>query len=158
MDQSAAIRLRPWNGGDARSPRAASKRSIVIASPKTSVSLDEDAFWEALKEIARARRTTLSDLIAAIDSDRQHGNLSSAIRLFVLDFLSRPAVRRGRGGAQRSARDDGTGGARLARTPSSIPCFSSRAKSAARGETPARGPWLAYVGVGCLAKRQLLEP
>jgi predicted DNA-binding ribbon-helix-helix protein len=62
------------------------KRSIVIASHKTSVSL-EDAFWEGLKEIARARSTTLSDLIAAIDSERQHGNLSSAIRLFVLDFF-----------------------------------------------------------------------
>lgn len=60
------------------------KRSIVIAGHKTSVSL-EDAFWQVLKEIALARRTTLSDLVAAIDSQRQHGNLSSAIRLFVLD-------------------------------------------------------------------------
>jgi predicted DNA-binding ribbon-helix-helix protein len=61
------------------------KRSIVIASHKTSVSL-EDAFWEGLKEIARARSITLSDLVAAIDSEPRHGNLSSAIRLFVLDF------------------------------------------------------------------------
>jgi predicted DNA-binding ribbon-helix-helix protein len=61
------------------------KRSIVIAGHKTSVSL-EDAFWEGLKEIAGSRDTTLSDLVAAIDSERQHGNLSSAIRLFVLDF------------------------------------------------------------------------
>src|SRR5258708_32145779 len=61
------------------------KRCIVIASHKTSVSL-EDAFWEGLKEIARARSVTLSDLVAAIDSERRHGNLSSAIRLFVLDF------------------------------------------------------------------------
>jgi len=60
------------------------KRSIVIAGHKTSVSL-EDAFWKGLKEIALNRRTTLSDLVAAIDSERQHGNLSSAIRLFVLD-------------------------------------------------------------------------
>jgi predicted DNA-binding ribbon-helix-helix protein len=60
------------------------KRSIVIAGHKTSVSL-EDAFWRGLKEIAIDRRTTLSDLVAAIDTDRQHGNLSSAIRLFVLD-------------------------------------------------------------------------
>ena len=59
------------------------KRSIVIAGHKTSVSL-EDAFWTALKEIAAERETTLSDLVAAIDSERQHGNLSSAIRLFVL--------------------------------------------------------------------------
>jgi predicted DNA-binding ribbon-helix-helix protein len=61
------------------------KRSIVIAGHKTSVSL-EDAFWKGLKEIANGRDMTLSDLVAAIDSERQHGNLSSAIRLFVLDF------------------------------------------------------------------------
>jgi predicted DNA-binding ribbon-helix-helix protein len=61
------------------------KRSIVIASHKTSVSL-EDAFWKGLKEIASGRDMTLSDLVAVIDSERQHGNLSSAIRLFVLDF------------------------------------------------------------------------
>lgn len=61
------------------------KRSIVIAGHKTSVSL-EDAFWRGLKDIATARDMTLSDLVAAIDSERQHGNLSSAIRLFVLDF------------------------------------------------------------------------
>ena len=59
------------------------KRSIVIAGHKTSVSL-EDAFWKCLKEIASHRDVTLSDLVASIDSDRQHGNLSSAIRLFVL--------------------------------------------------------------------------
>ena len=61
------------------------KRSIVIAGHKTSVSL-EDAFWKGLKEIASGRDKTLSDLVAAIDSERQHGNLSSAIRLYVLDF------------------------------------------------------------------------
>jgi predicted DNA-binding ribbon-helix-helix protein len=61
------------------------KRSIVIAGHKTSVSL-EDAFWKGLKEIAGGRDLTLSEMVAAIDSDRQHGNLSSAIRLFVLDF------------------------------------------------------------------------
>jgi predicted DNA-binding ribbon-helix-helix protein len=61
------------------------KRSIVIAGHKTSVSL-EDAFWKGLKDIAGTRDMTLSELVAAIDSDRRHGNLSSAIRLFVLDF------------------------------------------------------------------------
>jgi predicted DNA-binding ribbon-helix-helix protein len=60
------------------------KRSIVIAGHKTSVSL-EDAFWKGLKEIADARNMTLSDIVASIDSQRRHGNLSSAIRLFVLD-------------------------------------------------------------------------
>jgi predicted DNA-binding ribbon-helix-helix protein len=61
------------------------KRSIVVAGHKTSVSL-EDAFWNGLKEIGGERHMTLSDLVAAIDAQRQHGNLSSAIRLFVLDF------------------------------------------------------------------------
>lgn len=62
------------------------KRSIVIAGHKTSISL-EDAFWTALKDIALAQRTTLSDLVATIDSQRRHGNLSSAIRLFVLEHF-----------------------------------------------------------------------
>jgi predicted DNA-binding ribbon-helix-helix protein len=60
------------------------KRSIVIAGHKTSVSL-EDAFWKGLKEIASGRKLTLSEMVAAIDAGRAQGNLSSAIRLFVLD-------------------------------------------------------------------------
>ena len=61
------------------------KRSIVLAGHKTSVSL-EDAFWAGLKEIAGKRVMTLSDLVGTIDSQRQQGNLSSALRLFVLEF------------------------------------------------------------------------
>ena len=61
------------------------KRSIIISGHKTSVSL-EDAFWKGLKEIAGIRGMTLSDLVSTIDSERRHGNLSSAIRLFVLDY------------------------------------------------------------------------
>ncbi|MEX0841963.1 MAG: ribbon-helix-helix domain-containing protein [Xanthobacteraceae bacterium] len=60
------------------------KRSIVVAGHKTSVSL-EDAFWNGLKDIARGRSVTLSELVATIDTERRHGNLSSGIRLFVLD-------------------------------------------------------------------------
>jgi predicted DNA-binding ribbon-helix-helix protein len=60
-----------------------SKRSIFIAGHKTSVSL-EDEFWNGLKEIARERGMTLGALVTAIDGNRQHANLSSAIRLFVL--------------------------------------------------------------------------
>jgi predicted DNA-binding ribbon-helix-helix protein len=59
------------------------KRSIVIEGHKTSVSL-EDAFWTTLKDIAHERSVTLSQLIATIDKERPAGNLSSAIRLFVL--------------------------------------------------------------------------
>jgi predicted DNA-binding ribbon-helix-helix protein len=61
------------------------KRSVVIAGHKTSVSL-EDAFWEGLKTIAAAHGRTLSSLIELIDKDRAHDNLSSALRLVVLDF------------------------------------------------------------------------
>lgn len=64
------------------------KRSIVIAGHKTSVSL-EDAFWAGLKDIAASRGMTLSELVGSIDTGRQHGNLSSAIRLFVLDHYRR---------------------------------------------------------------------
>lgn len=60
------------------------KRSIVIDGHKTSVSL-EDAFWSGLKEIASDRKLTLSKMVGAIDSARTNGNLSSALRLFVLD-------------------------------------------------------------------------
>jgi predicted DNA-binding ribbon-helix-helix protein len=65
------------------------KRSIVIAGHKTSVSL-EDAFWDALKEIAIVRNATLSEVVAGIDASRSQGNLSSAIRLFVLDHYRAP--------------------------------------------------------------------
>jgi predicted DNA-binding ribbon-helix-helix protein len=60
------------------------KRSIVLAGHKTSVSLEE-AFWKGLKDIAMRRHQTLSDLVGSIDGERKHGNLSSAIRLFVLN-------------------------------------------------------------------------
>ena len=66
------------------------KRSIVLAGHKTSVSL-EDAFWEGLKDIAKDKRKTLSDLVAGIDTNREHGNLSSALRLFVLDHYQKRA-------------------------------------------------------------------
>lgn len=62
------------------------KRSIVIGGHKTSVSL-EDAFWQGLKEISHGQHVTLSNMVANIDRARQQSNLSSAIRLFVLDRL-----------------------------------------------------------------------
>jgi predicted DNA-binding ribbon-helix-helix protein len=82
------------------------KRSIVIAGHKTSVSL-EDAFWQGLKEIATGREMTLSDLVATIDTDRHGGNLSSAIRLFVLDYY------RERAGAQLPPRSVGAAASAL---------------------------------------------
>ena len=61
------------------------KRNVVLSGRKTSVSV-EDEFWRGLKEIAFARNTKLGILVSEINSTRQHANLSSAIRLFVLDF------------------------------------------------------------------------
>ncbi len=58
------------------------KRSVTVAGHRTSVSL-EAAFWRALGEIARARGRSINQLIAEIDRTRT-GNLSSAIRVFVL--------------------------------------------------------------------------
>lgn len=60
------------------------KRSVVIGGHKTSVSL-EDPFWNDLKEIAYRQKATLSQVVEQIDRAREHSNLSSAIRLFVLD-------------------------------------------------------------------------
>lgn len=62
------------------------KRSIAVAGHKTSVSL-EDAFWRGLKDLAYNKNVTLSNLVETIDIARRAGNLSSAIRLFVLDGL-----------------------------------------------------------------------
>ena len=60
------------------------KRSVVVDGHKTSVSL-EDQFWNDLKAIARAHGATLSKMVSEIDNARRQGNLSSALRLFVLD-------------------------------------------------------------------------
>ena len=70
------------------------KRSVRLAGHKTSVSLEE-AFWEELRSIAQARNLSLNALIGEIDLTRS-GNLSSAIRLYVLDWLRRPADTRHR--------------------------------------------------------------
>ena len=64
------------------------KRSVMIAGHHTSVSL-EDAFWQALKQIADARGRSINRLITEIDA-RRRGNLSSAIRVFVLENRPEP--------------------------------------------------------------------
>ncbi|GGD20392.1 ribbon-helix-helix domain-containing protein [Aureimonas glaciei] len=61
------------------------KRSITIRGHRTSISI-EDAFWIRLQAIAGARAQPIAALVAAIDAGREPGsNLSSAVRLFVLD-------------------------------------------------------------------------
>lgn len=72
---------------DAKDRASLRKRSVRIGGHDTSVSL-EDAFWDALGEIARARKVSLNALVAAVDRERR-GNLSSALRLYVLESLRR---------------------------------------------------------------------
>ena len=98
------------------------KRSIVITGHKTSVSL-EDAFWGGLKDIAASRNMTLSELVASIDADRRQGNLSSAIRLFVLDHYRALAS----GGAKTETRESGGRDRRCQR------CTPNNVSSAERG-------------------------
>ncbi len=61
------------------------KRSVVIAGHRTSLSLEE-AFWIALKDLARAQGLSVNRLVARIDRTRD-ANLSSAVRVYVLDAL-----------------------------------------------------------------------
>jgi predicted DNA-binding ribbon-helix-helix protein len=74
------------------------KRSVMIAGHPTSLSLEQE-FWEDLRELARRRGTSLNALVGAVDAER-HGNLSSALRLFILDCYRRgelgPATGRAR--------------------------------------------------------------
>lgn len=63
------------------------KRSVRVAGHATSISL-EPAFWDALREIAARRQVSVNALLSAIDAGRG-GNLSSAIRLFVLESCRR---------------------------------------------------------------------
>ena len=62
------------------------KRSVIVGGQRTSVSL-EDPFWSSIREIAQAQGTTVSKLIANIDKTREQNNLSSAIRVFVLNYV-----------------------------------------------------------------------
>ena len=64
------------------------KRSVVIAGHKTSLSL-EDPFYLALREIAREQQVTLWELIAEVDAARRRGNLSSALRVYVLAYYQK---------------------------------------------------------------------
>jgi predicted DNA-binding ribbon-helix-helix protein len=65
---------------------AETKRTIMLDRRKTSATL-EDAFWTGLKEIAHFQRVSVSKLIAAIDATRKQSNLSSEIRIFVLEHF-----------------------------------------------------------------------
>jgi predicted DNA-binding ribbon-helix-helix protein len=81
------------------------KRSIIVGGHKTSVSLEE-AFWTGMKEISEERSMTLSEMVSEIDTNRQQGNLSSAIRLFVLDHFRTSAVPLDTGSRQQASHQD----------------------------------------------------
>ncbi len=89
------------------------KRSIILADHQTSVSL-EDAFWKGFKEIAAERDMTLGHLVATINSTRTQSNLSSAIRLFVLDYYVEQLLREKEVAASRPAYTETDQGARIA--------------------------------------------
>ena len=73
------------------------KRSISIGGHRTSISL-EDEFWQGLREIARIRVLPLSNFLADIDGQRVHTNLSSVIRVLVLEHYRRLAEEAAPGG------------------------------------------------------------
>jgi predicted DNA-binding ribbon-helix-helix protein len=80
------------------------KRSIVLDGHKTSVSL-EDAFWSGLKEIAHAQKVPVSVLVSQVDNARNQSNLSSAIRVFVLQSFCNEDGRTERAEAYRWSAD-----------------------------------------------------
>jgi predicted DNA-binding ribbon-helix-helix protein len=61
------------------------KRSVAIGGHKTSISLEAE-FWDSMRGIAHIRRQTISDFLAEINAERNGGNLSSSIRVFVLNW------------------------------------------------------------------------
>jgi len=63
---------------------AVTKRSVVIGGHKTSVSLEEP-FWSEVRAIADGEQITVSNLLRRIDRERTNANLSSAIRVYVLE-------------------------------------------------------------------------
>ena len=64
-------------------PTTVKKRSVVVGGHRTSISL-EQAFWEALQQMAAAQDKTINQMVSDIDAARS-GNLSSAIRVWILD-------------------------------------------------------------------------
>jgi predicted DNA-binding ribbon-helix-helix protein len=82
LDNQSNVPVNTGLGDAIADPSEMRKRSVVIAGHRTSVSL-ENAFWEALKREASARNQTVNQIITNIDKQR-NGNLSSAIRLFIL--------------------------------------------------------------------------
>lgn len=69
---------------------AVAKRSVVIGGHKTSVSLEEP-FWNEVRAIAELEQVSVSNLLRKIDRERHNANLSSAIRVYVLEHVREQA-------------------------------------------------------------------
>lgn len=78
--------------GTAKAKSEITKRSVIVAGHRTSVSL-ETLFWTALQALAERHGLRVNDLITEIDRTRK-GNLSSAVRVYVLDKLWNPGTER----------------------------------------------------------------
>jgi predicted DNA-binding ribbon-helix-helix protein len=85
------------------------KRSVIIGGQKTSVSL-EDEFWQALKQIAAGLDMPMAVLVHQIGRQREYGNLSSALRLFVLEhYRSRAGAKRDHEATQEAVQEPAQG-------------------------------------------------
>lgn len=76
---------------------ASRKRSVVVQKRRTSISL-EDSFWHSLHAIARMENTTIGEFVATIAQRRVTPNLSSSLRVAVLEYYQQLALH----GARRS--------------------------------------------------------
>lgn len=62
------------------------KHSITLMGHKTSISIESE-FWEELKQIARVQNKSINEIISSIDIGKNSGNLSSSIRVFIIQYL-----------------------------------------------------------------------
>jgi len=67
------------------------KRSFAIKGHRTSISM-EAPFWEALQQAANLEETSLAGLVASIDTTRGEAGLSSAVRVWILDYFRRRSL------------------------------------------------------------------
>ena len=85
------VLTRGSNGTRSPSPSALAIRNIVVAGRRTSVRL-EALMWDSLRDIARKRGVSLTDLVTEIDSQRDRLSLTAAIRVYIVDFYRSAAA------------------------------------------------------------------
>ena len=74
------------------------KRSVVFGNRATSISL-EDEFWEAINHIAQLEKMSLNNIVGLIEDGDREANLSSAIRVFVLEYYRSQSAAKSAGAA-----------------------------------------------------------